>query len=70
LKLPYQERIERMRNGEKLPCPKCADGWFSALGDPKTTKVFACDKCSTSMILTQRMIDFKSDDKVSSQKSD
>jgi len=56
MKLPYQERIERMRKGEKLPCPKCADGWFSAVGDPKTTKIFACDKCRASMTLTQRMM--------------
>lgn len=45
-------RIEKMRNGEKIKCPKCEDGFFSAVGDPKTTKVFKCDKCKASMVLT------------------
>ena len=47
-----QKRIERMRNGEKIKCPKCTDGYFSAIGDPKSTKVVRCDKCETAMVLT------------------
>ena len=45
-------RIERMRNGEKFKCPKCKDGLFSAVGDPKTTKVFRCSHCKTGITLT------------------
>ena len=41
-----------MRNGEKIKCPKCENGFFSAIGDPKTTKVFRCDSCQTGMVLT------------------
>ncbi len=46
------ERIKKMRNGEKIKCPRCEDGFFSAVGDPKTTKVFRCDGCQTGMVLT------------------
>ena len=52
MKTATEERIERMRNGEKLPCPKCKEGLFSAIGDPKTTNMFGCDKCSAAMTLT------------------
>lgn len=45
-------RIEKMRNGEKIKCTRCKDGYFSAVGDPKTTNVFRCDKCQTGMTLT------------------
>lgn len=45
-------RIEKMRNGEKIKCPRCDTGFFSAIGDPKTTNVFRCDTCQTSMTLT------------------
>lgn len=47
-----EKRIEKMRNGEKIKCPKCKDGHFSAVGDPKTTKIFRCDTCETGMVLT------------------
>ena len=46
------EMIEKMRNSERIKCPRCNDGFFSAVGDPKTTKVFRCDTCNTGMILT------------------
>lgn len=52
MKTELDERIEKMRNGEKVKCPKCKDGFFSAVGDPKTTKVFRCDTCQTGMTLT------------------
>ena len=45
-------RIEKMRNGEKIKCPRCETGFFSAVGDPKTTNIFRCDNCQTGMILT------------------
>jgi hypothetical protein len=45
-------RIEKMRNGEKIKCPKCDSGFISAVGDPKKTKVFTCDVCQTGIILT------------------
>ncbi len=47
-----EKRIEKMRNGEKIKCPHCKDGFFSAVGDPKTTKVFRCDNCEKGMVLT------------------
>ncbi len=46
------EKIDKMRNGEKIKCTKCKNGFVSAVGDPKTTKVFRCDSCETSMVLT------------------
>ena len=47
-----EERIAKMRQGEKLPCPRCSDGMFSAIGDPKTTNTFGCDKFQVKMTLT------------------
>ena len=55
MKTKTEERIEKMRRGEKLPCPKCSDGLFSAFGDPKTTNTFGCDKCQIKMTLTVPM---------------
>lgn len=52
MKTESEKRIEKMRNGEKIKCPRCKDGLFSAVGDPKTTKVFRCDTCETGMVLT------------------
>lgn len=49
------KRIEKMRNGEKIKCPRCKDGFFSAIGDPMTTNVFGCDKCQAGMTLTVPM---------------
>ena len=46
------ERIEKMRNGEKLKCPKCKEGYISAVGDPETTLVFRCSGCDRSIVLT------------------
>ena len=46
------DNVKRMRNGEKIKCPRCKDGYFSAVGDPKTTNVFRCDTCETGMVLT------------------
>ena len=46
------KRIKKMRNGEKIKCPRCKDGYFFAIGDPKTTRVFSCDTCETGMVLT------------------
>ena len=43
------KRIQRMRNGEKLKCPRCEDGYISALGNPQTTRVFKCDICGCGM---------------------
>ena len=52
MKIESEKRIEKMRNGEKIKCPRCKAGLFSAVGDPKTTKVFRCDTCETGMVLT------------------
>lgn len=46
------ERIEKMRNGEKIKCPRCEKGYISAIGDPKKTKTFRCDNCQTGISLT------------------
>ena len=48
----YMDNIEKMRNGEKIKCPKCKDGYFSAVGDLKTTNVFRCDSCKVAITLT------------------
>lgn len=52
MKTKSEERIEKMRNGETIKCPRCKEGVFSAAGDPKTTNVFRCSHCSTAMTLT------------------
>jgi DNA-directed RNA polymerase subunit RPC12/RpoP len=52
MKTQTEMRIEKMRNGEKIKCPRCEGGFFSAVGDPKTTNVFRCDTCQTGMTLT------------------
>lgn len=52
MKNKSEERIERMRNGEKLKCPRCKNGYISAAGNPKTTNVFRCDRCKTGIVLT------------------
>lgn len=44
-------RINRMRNGEKIKCPRCEGGHMAAVGDPKHTHVFRCDKCGTSIVM-------------------
>lgn len=55
MKLPIEERIEKMRRGEKIPCTRCNGGNFGAIGDPKTTSSFGCDKCHIAMVLTVPM---------------
>lgn len=52
MKTDLDERIHKLRSGEKVKCPKCESGFFSAVGEPKTTKVFRCDTCQTGMTLT------------------
>lgn len=49
------ERIEKMRKGNKVKCPKCAKGFISAMGEPSTAYCFRCDKCGTSLILTKQI---------------
>jgi DNA-directed RNA polymerase subunit RPC12/RpoP len=52
MKAEFDERIEKMRNGEKVKCPKCESGFFSAVGNPKSTRVVRCDACHTGITLT------------------
>ena len=52
MNLDAESRVEKMRNGEKIKCPRCDKGFISAKGNPITTKVFKCDKCQTGIILT------------------
>ena len=44
--------IQKMRNGEKIKCPKCTTGFIIAVGNPKTTSLFKCNECGTSMRFT------------------
>ena len=52
MKTESNERIEKMRNGEKIKCPRCEKGYISAVGEPRKTKVFRCDTCQTGITLT------------------
>lgn len=52
MKTKSDERIENMRNGEKIKCTRCEDGFVAAVGNPKTTNVFRCDHCKTAIVLT------------------
>ncbi len=49
------ERIRRMRNGERIKCPKCDKGYWVALGTPETAYAFHCDSCDLGMVLTKRI---------------
>lgn len=49
------ERIERMRKGEKVKCPKCADGFISAVGDPSTAYLFKCSGCNVGMVMSKNI---------------
>lgn len=55
MKTETERRIEIMRKGEKLQCPRCKVGHFLAVGNPMTTNVFKCDNCGTGMTLTVKM---------------
>lgn len=55
MKTKTEERIEKMRNGGKIKCPRCNDGFISAVGDSKTTNVFKCSHCTTGITLTVPM---------------
>lgn len=56
MKTKTEERIEIMRNGSKIKCPRCADGYISAVGDPKKTNVFKCSHCQTGMTLSVPLV--------------
>lgn len=47
------ERIEKMRKGEKIKCPKCEKGFIAAVGEPENAYIFKCDECGTSMVMTK-----------------
>lgn len=47
------EKINKMRNGEKIKCTKCG-GYVSAIGEPKTAYLFKCNGCGTSMMTTRK----------------
>ena len=46
------KRIEKMRNGEKIKCKRCENGFCGAVGNPKTTNIFKCDICGVGIVLT------------------
>ena len=50
-----QERIEKMRNGEKIKCPRCENGYIFAVGNPETTNVFKCNQCGIGIVQTVPM---------------
>ena len=49
------ERIEMMRKGKKIKCPKCESGLISAVGDPEKAYYFKCDNCSVSIVQTKKL---------------
>ena len=55
MKTKSDERIDKMRNGEHIKCPRCTDGFISAVGEPSTTNVFRCNHCKTGIVLTVPM---------------
>ena len=55
MEISTDERIARMRRGEKIKCPRCESGFWSAVGNPETTHVFRCDGCGIAMVETVPM---------------
>ena len=49
------ERIERMRNGEKVKCPKCGNGFISAVGEPSKAYLFKCSGCDVGIVMTKNI---------------
>lgn len=49
------EKIELLRKGEKIKCPKCDKGFISAVGEPSTAYFFKCDTCNISMVMTKKL---------------
>ena len=49
------ERIEMMRKGKKIKCPKCESGLISAVGNPETAYYFKCDKCSIGIVQPKKL---------------
>ena len=49
------ERIEMMRKGKKVKCPKCEVGFISAVGDPEKAYYFKCDKCHVGIVQTKKL---------------
>ena len=45
----FNERLFRLRKGEKVPCRHCEKGLMIPVGDYKTTKCFHCDKCGVKL---------------------
>ena len=39
------EFLRRLRDGEKVICPKCGMGRIVTPHDPKTSHFFHCEKC-------------------------
>lgn len=52
--MSFTEKIERMRNGEKIKCPKCEDGYVAAVGKPKDAYYFSCT-CGFRITLTKKL---------------
>lgn len=47
----FNGRLKKLRDGEKVPCKKCADGIMKPVGDYKTTHCFVCNKCGNKINL-------------------
>lgn len=47
--IELNEMIKRLRNGEKVECPKCKKGIFVTSGDYKTSPGFHCDYCKVRL---------------------
>ena len=50
LHMPPHERLNLLKNGEKVLCKKCKSGIMEPVGDPKKTNSFVCHKCNSQLI--------------------
>ena len=46
------EKIKKIRDGDRPLCNRCSVGHIVPKGDASTTKVFACDNCGITLVLT------------------
>lgn len=50
LHMPPHERLNRLKNGEKVLCKNCKTGVMEPIGDPKKTNTFICHNCNNQLI--------------------
>ena len=47
--IELNERLLRLRKGERVKCSHCGKGMMIPIGDYKTSKCFRCDKCGVKL---------------------